>query len=156
MSDRREVLTHGVKVAGLLLAAGLWPGLTRAATPPAMAKGAFNARSMAEVMKSLGLALPAESKEVSIQGPDIAENGAVVPLVASTSIGNARQLLVLVEKNPSALVALFNLTPEIDPSVNVRVKMGQSSNVYAVAVTADGKVLYGQKEIKVTLGGCGG
>jgi sulfur-oxidizing protein SoxY len=152
MSERREVLTHGVKVAGLLLAAGLWPGLASAA----VAKGAFEARSMADVMKSLGLAAPTESKEVSIQGPDIAENGAVVPLGASTSIGNARQLMVLVEKNPSALAALFNLTPEVDPSVSVRVKMGQSSNVYAVAVTTDGKVLYAQKEIKVTLGGCGG
>lgn len=152
MNHRREVLNHGVKVVSLLLASGVWPGGAGAA----VAKAAFEARNMADVMKSLGLAAPIESKEVSIQGPDIAENGAVVPVGASTSIGNVKQLMVLVEKNPSALVALFNLTPEIDPNVSVRVKMGQSSNVYAVAVTADGKVLYAQKEIKVTLGGCGG
>lgn len=154
MSERREFLAHGARVAGLMMAAGLWPGLAAAAAPAA-AKGAFEARTLAEVMKSLGLTMPVRSKDVSIEGPDIAENGAAVPIVASTSSAGAKQLMVLVEKNPSALVTLFNLTPDVDANLSVRVKMGQSSNVYAVVVTGDGKVLYAQKEIKVTLGGCG-
>jgi sulfur-oxidizing protein SoxY len=64
--------------------------------------------------------------------------------------------MILVEKNPSVLAASFNVTDAVEPSFNTRVKMGQSSNVYAVALMGDGKVLYGVKEIKVTLGGCGG
>jgi sulfur-oxidizing protein SoxY len=64
--------------------------------------------------------------------------------------------LVLVEKNPSVLSAMFDVTDAIDANISTRVKMGQSSNVYAVAMMADGKVLFAQKEVKVTLGGCGG
>jgi sulfur-oxidizing protein SoxY len=63
---------------------------------------------------------------------------------------------VLVEKNPSMLAAMFDVTDSIDANVLTRVKMGQSSNVFAVALTADGKAYFAQKEIKVTLGGCGG
>ena len=65
-------------------------------------------------------------------------------------------MLVLVEKNPSALVAVFNPTDSVDTNIATRTKMGQSSDVYAIAIMADGKVLYAKKEVKVTLGGCGG
>ena len=67
-----------------------------------------------------------------------------------------RQLLVLVEKNPSVLVALFNITDSVEANVSTRAKMGQSSDVYAVAIMNDGKTLFAKKEVKVTLGGCGG
>jgi sulfur-oxidizing protein SoxY len=97
-----------------------------------------------------------ESKDVTIGGPDIAENGAVVPLTASTTLAGVKQLLVLVEKNPAALVALFNVTDSVEASFATRSKMGQSSDVYAVAVMNDGKAFFAKKEVKVTLGGCGG
>jgi sulfur-oxidizing protein SoxY len=64
--------------------------------------------------------------------------------------------LLMVEKNPSTLSAMFEFTDAIEPAVSTRVKMGQSSNVYAVAMLNDGRVMYAAKEIKVTLGGCGG
>ena len=111
---------------------------------------------MADAVKALGGSAPAESKDVTITGPDIAENGAVVPVGASTSLPGVKRLLLLVEKNPSVLAAVFDLTDSVEANVSTRVKMGQSSNVYAVAMMADGKVLYARKEIKVTLGGCGG
>jgi sulfur-oxidizing protein SoxY len=93
---------------------------------------------------------------VTIIGPDIAENGAVVPLGASTTLAGVKQLLILVEKNPSALVAAFNLTDSVDANIAARAKMGQSSDVYAVAIMNDGRALFAKKEVKVTLGGCGG
>lgn len=111
---------------------------------------------MAELMKALGAGAPTESKDVTIQGPDIAENGAVVPVGCSTALPGVKRMLLLVEKNPSLMVAMFDVTDAIDASFNTRVKMGQSSNVFAVAMMADGKVLFAQKEVKVTLGGCGG
>ena len=93
---------------------------------------------------------------MTLTAPDIAENGAVVPLAVASTLPNVKQLLLLVEKNPNALVAVFNVTPEVDASFATRAKMGESSDVYAVAITADGKAHYAKKEVKVTLGGCGG
>jgi sulfur-oxidizing protein SoxY len=71
-------------------------------------------------------------------------------------LAGAKKLMILVEKNPNMLCALFDVTEGVDPNFSTRVKMGQSSDVYAVAVMADNKVLFAKKEIKVTLGGCGG
>jgi sulfur-oxidizing protein SoxY len=97
-----------------------------------------------------------ESKDVTITGPDIAENGAVVPVGAATSLPGVKRLLLLVEKNPAMLSAVFDVSDAVEANFSTRVKMGQSSNVFAVAMMADGKVLYAAKEVKVTLGGCGG
>jgi sulfur-oxidizing protein SoxY len=88
--------------------------------------------------------------------PDIAENGAVVPIAASTALPGVKRIAVLVEKNPTTLAGIFEFTDAVETSVKTRIKMGQTSNVLAVAIMADGKVLYAQKEVKVTLGGCGG
>jgi sulfur-oxidizing protein SoxY len=152
MQTRREVLAHSAKVAGLMAAAGLLPAAAQAAWNEA----AFKAKTVAEVAAAMGGSAPVESKDVTITGPDIAENGAVVPVGASSTLPGVTRLMLLVEKNPSALAATFDVTDKVEASVSTRVKMGQSSNVYAVAMTSDGKVHYAVKEIKVTLGGCGG
>ena len=152
MQTRRETLKHSAVVAGLLASTGLFPQFAHAA----FNKAAFDAKSVQDVLKAIGPGALAESKDVTITGPDIAENGAVVPLGATTTLPNVKQLLILVEKNPSVLVAMFHMTDSIDTTVSTRAKMGQSSDVYAVAITADGKALFAKKEVKVTLGGCGG
>ncbi|CAD5374546.1 Putative secreted protein [Rubrivivax sp. A210] len=155
MQDRRQMITRSARLAGMLATLGLLPELVRA-QPAGYPGAAFEARSLAELMKALGAAAPAESKEVTISGPDVAENGAVVPLVAAATLAGVKRLLVLVEKNPAMLSAIFHLGEGVEASVSTRVKMAQSSNVYAVAMMGDGKVLYAVKDIKVTLGGCGG
>jgi sulfur-oxidizing protein SoxY len=155
IANRRQVLKQSATVASLMVASGVLGPLAHAAGAAA-GKGAFDAKTMADLVKALGYGAPTESKDVSITAPDIAENGAVVPLGASTTLAGVKQVMLLVEKNPSVLAALFNVTPEVDASFSTRVKMGQSSNVFAVAVTNDNKVLFAQKEVKVTLGGCGG
>ena len=152
MMNRREVLTHSAKVAALLATTGLLPQVALANYNAA----AFEVKTMADLVKMLGGSAPAESKDVTITGPDIAENGAVVPVGVSTTLPGVKKLLVLVEKNPSVLSAMFDVSDAVDANFSTRVKMGQSSNVYAVAMMGDGKVLYAQKEVKVTLGGCGG
>ena len=93
---------------------------------------------------------------MSLTGPDIAENGAVVPFGIATALPNVKRMLLLVEKNPNALIAMFNVNPEVDANFATRAKMGQTSDVYAVAITNDGKAFFAKKEVKVTLGGCGG
>jgi sulfur-oxidizing protein SoxY len=152
MLNRRDMLARSAIVAGLLAAAGLLPTAAMAAWNQA----AFEAKSLADVMKALGVGAPSESKDVTVTGPDIAENGAVVPVGASSALPGVKRLLILIEKNPAMLAAAFDVTDAIDANVLTRVKMNQSSNVIAVALMADGKVLFAQKEIKVTLGGCGG
>ena len=155
MQTRREVLSHSAKVAVMLAAAGMLPTLTWA-----QAAGyntvAFDAKTIPELMKALGGGAPVESKDVTVTGPDIAENGAVVPVGATTALPGVKRMLLLVEKNPSVMTAMFDVTDAVETSFSTRVKMGQSSDVYAVAMMNDGKVLFAKKEVKVTLGGCGG
>ncbi len=151
MQTRRETLKQSAVVAGLLASTGLFPQQAAA-----YQKAAFDAKTLAEVAKALGAGAPVESKDVTVGGPDIAENGAVVPLTASTTLAGAKRVLILVEKNPAALVAMFNVTDSVEANFATRAKMGQSSDVYAVAIMGDGKAYYAKKEVKVTLGGCGG
>ena len=151
MQTRREILKSSGIVAALLLGAGLLP-----ATAWAYQKNAFEAKSMEEVFKALGLAMPQESAEVSLTAPDIAENGAVVPMTMASSLVGIKKMLLLVEKNPSPLIAQFMVNPAVDTQYQTRAKMGESCDVYAVAVMQDGKTLFAKKEVKVTLGGCGG
>ncbi len=138
-----------------LLAAAGWLAPETAAAQ-AWNKSAFEAKTMDETMKAFGGGAPAQSKDIAfVSTPDIAENGAVVPIGISSSIPRTESIAILIEKNPNMLAASFDIPTGTDPSVSTRVKMGQSSNVYAL-VKADGKYYVAAKEIKVTLGGCGG
>ncbi|MGA8783955.1 MAG: thiosulfate oxidation carrier protein SoxY [Polaromonas sp.] len=151
MHSRRQALKKTAIVAGLLASTGMFPQFAFAFN-----KDAFEAKSVQDTLKALGAGALTESKDVTITGPDIAENGAVVPLAVSTTLPGVKRLLVLVEKNPASLIALFNVSDSVEPAFSIRAKMGQSSDVYAVAIMADGKALFAKKEVKVTLGGCGG
>ena len=151
MQTRRELLKRSGMVAALLLVAGLLPGAALA-----YQKNAFEAKSMEDAFKALGLPMPVESAEVMLTAPDIAENGAVVPMTMASSLSGVKKMLLLVEKNPSPLIAQFMVNPAVDIQYQTRAKMGESCDVYAVAVMADGKTFFARKEVKVTLGGCGG
>ena len=118
-------------------------------------KAAFDTKSLQDTVKAFGGAAATESKDISIISPDIAENGAVVPVSVSSKLGKTESISILVEKNPNALSATFDIPGGTEAFVSTRVKMGQTSNVYAL-VKADGKYFFASKEIKVTLGGCGG
>ena len=153
--QRRDTLKAGggLGVLGLLVAAGLVrPEMAEAAWN----KTAFEAKTLDAALAAVDAGKPAESADVVITAPDIAENGAVVPLGVATSLAGVKHLLILVEKNPNALVAMFNASDAVVSNFQTRAKMGQSSDVYAVAIMNDGRTLFAKKEVKVTLGGCGG
>ena len=118
-------------------------------------KAAFSAKTMADTYKAMGVGSPTASADIQINAADIAENGAVVPVEAISKIPNTTQISFLVEKNPAMLTAQFDIGPDTFPQISTRVKMGQTANVIAL-VKADGKFYTASKEIKVTLGGCGG
>jgi len=149
MNTRRELLRHGGLLA-LLVGCG---ALTMEQAYAADAPG-FDAKSLDEALKSLG-GKAADSKDVTITSPDIAENGAVVPITVTSALAKTEAIYLLVEKNPFPLTASFAIPEGTEAYVSTRVKMGESTKVYAV-VKADGKLYSAAKETKVTLGGCGG
>ena len=152
---RKVVKTGGGATLLTLLAAAGWlkPGEALAAD---WNKAAFESKTLDDAYKSIAGGTPAPSKEIAFfQTPDIAENGAVVPIGGQSNLPKTESIAILVEKNPNLLAASFDIPQGTEPLVTTRVKMGQSSNVYAL-VKADGKYHVAFKEIKVTLGGCGG
>ena len=153
---RREWLKQsgGVTLLTLLVAAG-WVKAGSAAAQ-AWNKSAFDTHSLDDTVKAMGGATPAPSSQVVFfSTPDIAENGAVVPIGITSNVPKTESIAILIEKNPSMLAAVFDIPSGTDPSLSTRVKMAQTSNVYAL-VKAEGKYYMASKEIKVTLGGCGG
>jgi sulfur-oxidizing protein SoxY len=154
--SRRHALRSGggLTLLALVAAAGwLRPGEAAAET---WNKTAFESHSLDDAVKALGGGPPAQSKDIAfVSTPDIAENGAVVPIGITSRIPNTESMAILIEKNPNMLSAVFDIPPGTDPALSTRVKMAQTSNVYAL-VKADGKYYVASKEIKVTLGGCGG
>jgi sulfur-oxidizing protein SoxY len=152
---RREFVktTSGAAALGLAVSAGLAPAT--ASAQAAWNKAAFEAKSMADVVKALGGAPATESADVVLTAPEIAENGNVVRIGAQSAAAGVTWLGLVVEKNPASLAAGFDIPAGTDANVSTNVKMGQTSNIYALAKVGD-KFIYAVKEVKVTLGGCGG
>lgn len=128
--------------------------ITQAQANAAVTHDSFASKSVEEALKAIG-GQAATSDQVSVVSPDIAENGAVVPVGASSKLPNTTEMFLLVEKNPTPLAAGFMIPAGTAADVQTRLKMGQSTNVIAI-VKADGKLYSATKETKVTLGGCGG
>jgi sulfur-oxidizing protein SoxY len=155
MNTKRRLFLKGsmaAGVAGIAASAGLLtPQMALAAWP----KAAFEAKTMADAMTGAVGSTDAADGDIKIKAPDIAENGAVVPVTISTGMGNVESISLLAEQNATPLTASFNLTASAVPFVSTRIKMGKTGNVVAV-VKADGKLYRAAKEVKVTIGGCGG
>jgi sulfur-oxidizing protein SoxY len=158
--SRRAFLQSSASGAAMLfvMASGLVPRLARAATNPLASsdhRKPFEAQSLDEVVKALGGTTAQKSSDISLQAPAIAENGAVVPLVIESKLPNTRMIAIISEKNPHALSAAFHFPEGADPYVMTRVKIAETSNVYALVQTDKG-FFYTDQLVKVTLGGCGG
>ncbi|MDZ7803525.1 thiosulfate oxidation carrier protein SoxY [Thiohalophilus sp.] len=139
-------------VAVAVSAGLLTPGAVMAAWP----KRAFETESMETAMNDLfGTAQTQPTDDITIKAPDIAENGAVVPVSVETGIGGIEEIAIIAEKNGSPLAANFKLANNAKGYVSTRIKMAKTSNVIAVVKTG-GKAYSARKEVKVTIGGCGG
>jgi sulfur-oxidizing protein SoxY len=151
---RRNVLkgAAGAGTVAVAVAAGLLKPTQALAAAP---RSAFEAKNVGDAMKGLGASAPADSKDIVIKAPDIAENGAVVPVEVSSGIAGTSAIAIIAEKNVTPLVAEFNLAGGTQGFVSTRIKMGATALIRAV-VTAGGKSYTAAKEVKVTIGGCGG
>jgi len=153
----RRTLLKGAGSTGVL-AAALAAGILKptGAWAQEWNRAAFEAKDMAGALKGVGATSASDSKDLVLKAPDIAENGAVVPVDVLSNIPNTISLAVFVDKNPLPLSSAFDFANGAVPEVSVRLKLSTTSNVKAVAKTADGKYYTAQKEVKVTVGGCGG
>ena len=151
---RRNVLkgAAGAGTVAVAVAAGLLkPTMALAGAP----RSAFEAKTVGDALKGMGATGAADSKDITIKAPDIAENGAVVPVEVTSNIAGTSAIAIVAEKNATPLVADFDLSNGAQGFISTRIKMGQTSLVRAV-VTAGGKNYTAAKEVKVTIGGCGG
>ena len=155
MEGQRRNFLKLASAAGTLAAAAI-AGLARsgAAWAQSWNKAGFEARAVPEVMKSLGASGAADSRDIVITAPDIAENGAVVPVEVVSRIPGTESISIIAEKNPFPLTATVEFANGSEPYTYVRIKMGETANVRAV-VKAGGAFYTAVKEVKVTVGGCG-
>ncbi len=154
--EQRRRLLKTVAATSLVSLAASWgflPKLALAARP----QMAFDADDVDSTLKALfGDGSIADGNgSIVVKGPDIAENGAVVPIKVTANVSNVESIALIVPENPAPMVASFDLHPNVVPEVSVRIKMGKTSDVIAL-VKANGSVMRGAKEVKVTIGGCGG
>lgn len=156
MNTKRRTFLKGAGAAGTV-AVAVAAGLLKPTEVLAAEwnKAAFDAKGMPDALKVLNATGAADSKDITIKAPDIAENGAVVPVEVTSKIAGTSSIALMVEKNANPLTANFDLANGADGYVSTRIKMGQTSNV-RVLVKAGGKSYTAVKEVKVTIGGCGG
>ena len=153
---KRRVFLKGSVAAGTLgvaVGAGLLtPGAVMAAWP----KEAFSSKKVEDALSSLmGSSASSPSDAITIKAPDIAENGAVVPITIDTSMNGVESIALIASNNATPLVASFNLGSGTQGYVSTRIKMGKTGDVVAV-VKSGGKMFSARKGVKVTIGGCGG
>ena len=156
INNKRRLLLQGSLTAGALgvaIGAGL---LTPHSVLAAWPEKAFKAKAMPEMlMELMGVDGVEESGDIQIKAPDIAENGAVVPVTITTNIAGAESIAVIAVNNPAPLIASYDLGEGTEGFVSTRIKMGKRGDVVAV-VKSGGKLYSARKEVKVTIGGCGG
>jgi sulfur-oxidizing protein SoxY len=155
MNQQRRSVLKGAGAAGavtIAVAAGLLkPGAVWAA---GWNKAGFEARDMAGALAAVG-GSGADNAQITVKAPDIAENGAVVPVEVISALPGTDRIVIVAEKNGFPLIADFNLSNGAEGYVSTRIKLGATSNVRAI-VRAGGKTYSAAKEVKVTVGGCGG
>ena len=148
MKAHRRLVLKGIFALGAIAAL---PRLLLAARPDSV----FQETDADKVIADLFGQAPTDSDQVMMKIPDIAENGAVVPVTIKTDLENVESISIVVVNNPTPLAASFIMSTRSVPTVSVRIKMGESSQVVAL-VKAGGAVYSTTKEVKVTIGGCGG
>jgi sulfur-oxidizing protein SoxY len=138
-----------MRLAAALAACGLWPAPARAEAGPR----AFDATSMDEAWRALG-GPPAEGTGIELSVPDVAENGAVVPVSVTSNLPGTQEIALVIERNPYPLIARFTIPEGTEPFISTRVKMAQSGNIFAV-VRAGGRLYCTRKDTQVVAGACG-
>lgn len=151
---RRSFLQAFGSATALLPLVGTGLLKPQAALAAESGRAAFEARTALDALRLLGAGAAEQNPALTIRAPEIAENGAAVPIEGISAIPGTTQLSVLVDKNPFPLVVQFNFGPEVLPRFQTRIKMAESSRLRLVAA-AGGRFYTVFRDVKVTVGGCG-
>lgn len=153
---RRKLLKGGISAALIspLLSGGLL--VPTRAFAGEWNKSAFSSRNISDALKAYSASGASESRDIVIQAPEIAENGAKVEIEITSNIPNTRSIAIFADKNPMPMCAAVEFLGQVLPYVKAQLKLSETTRVRAVAKSADGKTYVAFREIKVTLGGCGG
>lgn len=152
MNEQRRDFVLALAGASLLLALDVVP-LRACSRQDAWNSAASETRALVEAVKAMGGGHPVESADITITAPDTAEHGTAVPFTISSKVPKTQAIALLIEKNPNRLAAHVSIAEGTEPLVHARVKMAQTSNVYALVKGGDGRVYYAAKEVKVTRAG---
>ena len=149
--ERRKALKTGggIGLLGVLTVLGLLPSLALAG----VGREAFDAKNLSDAFDALGDLIPEDSTFIKLTAPDVAENGAVVPVTVESTLNTTEQICILVDKNPTMLAARFVIPEGTEGFITTRIKMAQTSSVIAL-VKANGRFYRASKEVKVVQGGC--
>ena len=156
MDEQRRKVMQAVGGGAVLAAAGLPAPEAVAATQATWDSAAFETHTFADAARSFGNGTPMETGDITLTAPELAENGAVVPFTVASRVPGTAKVALLVEKNPWILAVSFGIPPGTEPTVTTRIKMAETSRVIALVATNEGKLYYAARNVKVTLGGCGG
>ncbi|MFT5221065.1 MAG: sulfur-oxidizing protein SoxY [Planctomycetota bacterium] len=152
---RREFLMTAAWTGASLSAIGIGL-LTPQRVLAAYKQDAFTTKDATMALKAAtGSSEYSESGDIKLKAPDIAENGAVVPITVSSTLPNVESISILATSNPFPMTSTYQLSGMSEPYVSTRIKLGKSTDVIAV-VKSNGKLYSASKEVKVTIGGCGG
>ena len=154
---KRRTFLQGTVGAGAVIAAGsgLLSSAAVADSHGGAMEAAFKADNLEAALDVIGAKDAADSADIKIKAPEIAENGAVVPVTVSSTIEGVTEIAILVPNNPAPMAAAFTLGENSVATASTRLKMGKTSDVVAIVKTADA-VHMAKQEVKVTIGGCGG
>ncbi len=156
MDKTRRIILKATMAAGTLAVAAGANLLTPSTVLAAWPKKAFKSNKMSEAMSIVaGAGKPVPSKDITVEAPDIAENGAVVSVKVTSTLPGVETISVFVPVNNFPLSASYILSDQVVPSITGRIKMAKTADIVAV-VKANGKLYTAKKAVKVTLGGCGG
>jgi len=150
--NRRKALKTGGGL-GLLALLGAVGLIRPEAALAEWQMSAFDAKTMNEALDALGVVVPEDSASIQLSAPEVAENGAVVPVTVESSLAHTEQISILVDKNPTMLVSSFAIPEGTEGYLSTRIKMAQTATVIAL-VKANGKFYRVSREVKVTAGGC--
>lgn len=153
---RRRFLKGGASAALLspLLGTGLL--MPTAVLAAEWNKNAFTARNVSDALKTYGTTGAAETRDIVIVAPEIAENGAKVEIEITSNVANTRSLAIFADKNPMPLSSVIEFSGPVLPYIRAQLKLSETQRIRVVAKTSDGKTHVAFRDIKVTLGGCGG
>ena len=150
--ERRKALKTGCGLGLLGIFAAIGLGRSGAAWAERNVR-AFEAKAMDEALDALGAIIPENNAAIQITAPETAENGAFVPITITSDLPRTEEIFILVDKNPTMLVAHFNLPEGTEGAITTRIKMGQTASIIALVKTG-GKFYRASREVKVVLGGC--